>query len=473
MTLLSYLRCRRLYRIQNFLIAIILLSSLCGIILGISFIMDSDKKNANKDSKKEPLLLEKIKPELNIKSKDEEIKSDDIIENNDRNQDSDNNQINDDVKPKNKINRVELPPVELEQFPVPNYDVHVFYYPWYGNVEVDGQYLHWDHEFLQHWDKKIAAKWPKGKHQPPDDIGSNYYPRLGTYSSRDPKTMESHMEQIRSAGIGVLAVSWYPPDEADGQGNPWDEWMPQLFDYADRYELKVAFHIEPFNDRSPETMQKYVQYIINKYGKHNAFYRKEHNGKTLPLFYIYDSYMIPSNQWKKLLTPQGPFTVRETKYDSHFIGLIVERNHRDQLTDAGFDGMYTYFASDGFSFGSSITRWKQIAEYAKSKDLLFIPSVGPGYIDEKIRPWNHQNTKDRKEGDYYLKEFDAAIAVEPPLISITSFNEWHEGSQIELAVPKIAGAFKYVDYLPHGPDFYLKLTEKSINKYKTKMDMIR
>lgn len=44
-----------------------------------------------------------------------------------------------------------------------NYNVHVFYYPWYGTPEFDGgKYLHWNHEYLQHWEKRIASRYPKG-----------------------------------------------------------------------------------------------------------------------------------------------------------------------------------------------------------------------------------------------------------------------------------------------------------------------
>ena len=93
-------------------------------------------------------------------------------------------------------------PKKEDKFPSPNYNLHAFYYPWYGNPDFDGKYLHWNHVFMPHWDKVEARKWPRGQHKPPDDIGSNFYPELGPYSSRGPAVMENHMEQLRSAGIG-------------------------------------------------------------------------------------------------------------------------------------------------------------------------------------------------------------------------------------------------------------------------------
>lgn len=42
---------------------------------------------------------------------------------------------------------------------------------------------------------------------PPEDIGSSFYPELNPYSSRDPDTLESHMEQIGAAAAGKDALS--------------------------------------------------------------------------------------------------------------------------------------------------------------------------------------------------------------------------------------------------------------------------
>ena len=85
-----------------------------------------------------------------------------------------------------------------------NYNVHVFYYPWYGNPTVDGQYIHWNHEIVPHWRASVAEHYPTGWHSAPDDIGAKFYPRLGPYSSRDPAVIDSHMKQIRSSGAGWL-----------------------------------------------------------------------------------------------------------------------------------------------------------------------------------------------------------------------------------------------------------------------------
>ena len=138
--------------------------------------------------------------------------------------------------------------------------------------------------------------------------------------------------------------------------------------------------------------------------------------------------------------------------------MIVERNDCISLIHGGFDGWYTYFAAQNFVYGSTLAFWPAIKSCG---DGLFIPSVGPGYDDSPVRPWNSVNTKHRNNGDYYRDMWKAALNVGAEIVSITSFNEWHEGTQIEAAIQKDG----YEDY-GEDPDFYLKLTKEMVQKMK-------
>ena len=86
--------------------------------------------------------------------------------------------------------------------------------------------------------------------------------------------------------------------------------------------------------------------------------------------------------------------------------------------------------------------------------------MGPGCIVTSIRPWNYANTRSTENGECYRKSFQAALSVQPPLISVTSFNKWHEGIQIERAVSESG----YRDYSPNEPD-YLKLARAYVEKF--------
>ncbi|XP_039271173.2 glycoprotein endo-alpha-1,2-mannosidase-like protein isoform X1 [Styela clava] len=348
---------------------------------------------------------------------------------------------------------------------VVNYNVHAFYYAWYGNPGQDGEYFHWNHEYLPHWEKKISDKYPTGQaHIPPDDIGSSYYPLLGPYSSSDETVTRSHMIQMQQAGIGVLALSWYPPGLADDHGKPIEHYIPTLFDIADQYNIKVCFHIEPYKDRSPESVKENLKYIIETYGDHPAFYRTStsEGSRKLPLVYVYDSYLIPANQWSKILKKRAEISIRGSIFDAVVIGLLVEKKHIWELSSAGFDGFYTYFAAEKFSYGSTRRYWREIESFAIENKMIFIPSIGPGYDDTSVRPWNNINSRKRNDGAYYETGWHKATTLSTVnIVSITSFNEWHEGTQIEPASPQSRhGKSVYLTYEPHDPDYYLKLTKK-------------
>ena len=105
-------------------------------------------------------------------------------------------------------------------------------------------------------------------------------------------------------------------------------------------------------------------------------------------------------------------------------------------------------------------------KWAVENKKIFIPCVGPGYIDTRVRPWNGSTTRDRENGKYYDRMFNDAIQSGASYIGITSFNEWHEGTQIEPAVPFECPEFKYLDYAPLAPDYYLKRTAYWIDKLK-------
>jgi glycoprotein endo-alpha-1,2-mannosidase len=349
--------------------------------------------------------------------------------------------------------------------------IQTFYYPWYDSPNYNNDsYRHWNHEYLPNWDKHDKQVYPTGHHIPPDDIGSWYYPKLGPYSSRDPAVIDQHMKWISSAGIDVVVTSWLPLSETSEGEYSWDSIVPLLLNASEKYRLKLAFHLEPYKSRTPESVRNDIIYLIEKYGNHSAFYRTlpkvSKSGKELPLFYVYDSYQISKDQWYTVTHKNGSHTIRNTTYDSLLIGLHVNHEHRFDLQQAGFDGLYTYFASEGFSHGSTMSNWPALSTFCAKNDMLFIPSVGPGYIDTRVRAWNGKNTKDRDNGNYYREHFKMAHTAKADIVSITSFNEWHEGTQIEPAIPHTENNSSYLEY-DRNPDEYLEITLQMIKEYFT------
>lgn len=107
-----------------------------------------------------------------------------------------------DIDRGDKVLRLDLFNEDAKKFQ-PNYRVHSFYYPWYGNPKHGGKYVHWNHQYLPHWNPEEAKKWRQDRHVPPDDIAASFYPLLGAYSSSSPSVVDCHMQMMRFAKIGI------------------------------------------------------------------------------------------------------------------------------------------------------------------------------------------------------------------------------------------------------------------------------
>jgi len=383
-----------------------------------------------------------------------------------------------------------------------NSQVSTFFYLWYGNPEFDNHtYIHWNHHTLPHWTEHIRKQYPEVRYIPPYDIHAPYYPLRGLYSSHDPLIMKEQFHEIYQSGIGIIIISWWGRKEiskGDSQGVITDDIVHQVLEIALSENLKVALHLEPYEGRNAETISKDIEYLHHQYNYHPALYRYAEPFSTSsprPVYYIYDSYHISSTEWQRLLTINGDLSVRNTQYDIFAIGLWLNSNDGNDLVYGGFNGAYTYFSSDGFSYGSTSRNWIDMAEFARKNSLWFSPSVGPGYDDTRIRPWNAVARKDREQGKYYQRMWEAALACNPDGVSITSFNEWGEGTQIEPAIPKdipvtqenidaglvlnitIRNALRihdsYKNYLPHNPDYYLLETLRYSQQLQEKSRKIK
>lgn len=289
------------------------------------------------------------------------------------------------------------------------------------------------------------------------ELHSPFYPQLGPYSSADPDVVQKHFHDMVRAGISVAVVSWWGRPSvrgtADTQGVNTDSLIPMVLEQAEVADLKVAFHLEPYPGRSAASTAEDVEYLQRQYGHAPALF-KACKGvvadgtstsvlfdvscpEPLPVLFVYDSYHISADDWAALLTSGGSASLRGGDHDAIFIGLWLDRGHGPDLVRGGFDGAYTYFASTGFSFGSTPRHWASMNSLMRRHGALFVPCVGPGYDDSRIRPWNRHNTKNRGDGEYYDSMWNAALSMTPmPAgVGITSWNEWGEGTQIEPAVP--------------------------------------
>lgn len=334
----------------------------------------------------------------------------------------------------------------------PNSHVFCFYYNWYGNEQFDGKEVHWAHTIM----KKSPQDQELGMIPGRNNLAANFFPELKNYSSNDPSVVAKHMQMMADARIGVVVLTWWRNSDLGLKS------IPLILDEAHKKGLKVCFHLEPYGGRTALTVREDMENINKRFGQHPAFYRN--NGK--PWFFIYDSYLTRVDEWASLLKPKGKFTIRNTQLDAVMIGLWVKQGEEEFFKNSGFDGFYTYFGATNFTYGSSPENWSYMQQWANQHHQIFIPCVGPGYIDTRVRPWNAATIRDRDNGKYYDGMFGNAITSKAKYIGITSFNEWHEGTQIEPAIPFKDPGFHYLDYSPLAPDYYLKRTAYWVDQFE-------
>jgi glycoprotein endo-alpha-1,2-mannosidase len=322
----------------------------------------------------------------------------------------------------------DLPPVVG---PAPSPRIAAFYYPWYGGT------MHW-------------ADGESGASLAADDINSDYYPALGTYDSMDPAVVARHMAWLRGAGVGVIVTSWW------GQGSREDLAVPLLLDTAARYGIKVAFHMEDYPERSAARLAQDVGYLYRQYGSTAAFFRMAartpYGGRSegQGLFFLWSPGVAGRDG--RAVTPAYWKSGIDAIHASAEGGLVVaSTTDTAWIAGAHLDGLYDYVAADSrFEWARSLP-----------PGALYVPSVAPGFSARRIG-YPLSTDFPRDAGATFNAQWKAAMGtgVEPALVTITSFNEWHEGTQIEPAAPDHAALTgrRYLSYAPLAPDGYLAQT---------------
>ncbi|SHE32787.1 glycoprotein endo-alpha-1,2-mannosidase [Mariniphaga anaerophila] len=337
-----------------------------------------------------------------------------------------------------------------------DYNTICFYYNWYGNPEHDGGYIHWAHYIAPNPENSEETS-PVLIPGDGNNIGADFFPELRTYSSTDREIVAKHMKMMSDAHIGVIALTWWATDKFVMKS------VDMIMDEAAKVGMKVCMHIEPYDGRSVASVRDDLEKFVQKYRNHKAYYSVD--GK--PLVFVYNALDFNKNDWQSILSEDGSKTIRGTDIDAYFIGLIYDLNTEpERIASYDFDGVFTYFGAPAYCDGANPKNWERIQKWANQKKLAFIPCASPGYADLRIRPWNGAIQTPRRAGVQYEEAYQAAIDCASPFIGITSFNEWHEGTQIEPAIPMSIPGYTYNDYEGLAPDYYLKKTAEYILKYQ-------
>ena len=257
-------------------------------------------------------------------------------------------------------------------------EVSIFYYPWYGTPALDGAYQHWG----------------QAGHLPPTDLASAYYPSRGLYSSSDRVVIAEQMREIAEAGVGEVVVSWW------GWGSIEDLRLPYVLRAARARGLRVAVQIEPYRGRTAGTLEADLAQLRDL---------------GITRYYVYLPFAgIDESRWAALHERLAG------------LELLAQTGNVARAAAARFDGVYTY---DILTYtGPTLPR---LCARARAAGLVCAPSVGPGY--EAVRGTGDPRVRPRRNGAFYDLMWAWAVRAGADRVTITSYNEWHEGTQIEPA----------------------------------------
>ena len=295
----------------------------------------------------------------------------------------------------------------------PSARVGIFYYPWFATPRSDGQYAHWQ----------------QGGMRPPLDVASSFYPARGVYSSADALVVDAQMREIAAAGVGVVIASWW------GRGSREDRRLPLLLGAARRHGLAVAAHLEPYQGRTVASTEVDIAYL---------------RAQGISDFYVWASVELPDAEWASL----------NVSLDD--VRVFANTNLAGRAAAGGFDGLYTY---DVLLFGGGL--FPRLCAQARKLGLLCAPSVGPGYDARRATP--DVRVKARRNGARYDGMWAGAVRARADLVTITSYNEWHEGTQIEPARGGRSGYESYEGawgaYGPAAETAYLDRTAYWVDRF--------
>jgi len=307
--------------------------------------------------------------------------------------------------------------------------VGAYYYPWY---------------YKERWTREPVTNTPK----------------LGWYSSSDRKIAADHVHWAKQADLDFFLISWLSPDGREGM-NLKDSVLPELekaqFRFALLYETPLALGLPagkpidlaamlPDGAKAGDRLVEHFDHLAENYLKHKQYLRFK--GKAVVMVYLVRD-MVNAGLYLKAVRER----LGKRGVDLYLIADVVYWEAPDKLDWAflkeHFQAVTGYNMYYRPKFLEAVQRQFQATDRAARKEgLRLIPNVMPGYDDTPLRG-TERVTINRRRGQFYRDYWGVGsefVGPNQPFLLVTSFNEWHEGTEVEPS-------------MEHG-DLYLRLTRE-------------
>lgn len=328
--------------------------------------------------------------------------------------------------------------------------------------------------------------------------GCTNRPVLGEYSSRDPETIGRHLDWAKAAGIDFFAITWLGPgtwedislkDYYLSASKNSDVKFCIHYDSSlvlnkfrlDKSKNQVSFDFEEEYLVGKSKGEKFLEdfdYLADNYFGHTRYLKAK--GGPLVVVYGASAFRNASGYLEKLKANMAKrgislFLVGDVvcwggvKISRNVLSFLLKTPPEEavkifwralrRISPASYEKDFSL--SEYFSgitaynlFNVHRTKnflknteelYRKFRDYARGQNLCFIPGVIPGYDDRKFKDPKRPILKRGNDGEFY-KDFCriAREYIDPGLnlSLIATFNEWHEGTEIE---PSLEYGTKYLE----------------------------
>jgi glycoprotein endo-alpha-1,2-mannosidase len=291
------------------------------------------------------------------------------------------------------------------------HQVLAFYYGWWGTPQVSGHWMRW--------------KGDDPVNKQTEDTAD--FPAFGPYDSHDSATVDRQVAMARSAGITGFIASWWGPDSFEDQG------MPLLLAVAVTHGLAVSAYYEKIDGADAASREASaiadLGYLLRQYGRNPGWLRA--HGRPVVFVYGRAVHQLSPDEWQHVAAQ-----VRRGSPG----GLVLVGDTFETKYAATFDAKsaYNITGQTHHKTPTQIREWAHlayphiVAEAGPGK--ISTVTVIPGYDDRKMGRPPPRPVTDRWNGETYRVLWREAVAATPDYVLITSWNEWHEGTEIEPSV---------------------------------------
>jgi glycoprotein endo-alpha-1,2-mannosidase len=290
--------------------------------------------------------------------------------------------------------------------------VLALYYPWYSTPAVSGRWAHQDG--VEAANKRMASH--------------THYPLAGPYDSAHPAVIERHLRQAKEAGIDTLVCSWW------GRQDPTDKAIRLLMERAPAHGLSVCLFWERLSPR-PDRLAASADlaYLLQTFGDKPGALRIQNK----PVLFLTSAVCqsLSASDWEEVLS----LTLKR------FPGGFVPIGTGERLSDALlWDGLHSLDVATPMPEQNAAASARTLHERSMAANLLArrlghiaVETVLPGYDDRKPNATSAlpgRKLVQREDGALYRALWSQAMADGPDWILLSSFNQWHNGTEIEPSV---------------------------------------